>query len=780
MPQPPYRHAPPILPKSFSPAELAEIAEGIFRENRWERAIQALEGVSRAQAKDLLQEGAKAYGFWLLPDEALEALVSQLCRDSERPSVGLEQWAGAAYGQPGCSWASEQTPRTRAPMTHAATFATSRFGVALEPSGVEVSRFRKAKTGRRTTQVKPLSQLPDWRGHLVSPNYLRVIKGAIHAVVFLGCAAFTLDLVTNKYPKAIETFSWPILCARLGGLACAVWTAILFLSMSRGALTLASRCLPRRGRSFWFTFLDCHKDLHIAAGQAMVFYSALHILGHSIGTIPGILQSDVNELNQLLGCAQGTSGPNLFYWDLHVLHWPPCPLPASAKPKTFTDALFMTMPGLTGVLLLVLLVLVALTSRQKFRSERFETFWRLHNLVILFWPILLFLHGSQGWSGIGAPLALLVCGLPVLVYLLSRLVRLLRCCLPSPSLVRAVIRGETEEGSLVQLEVARPRCWSWRNTGMYAFICMPEYAPLQWHPFTITSGEDDHTVNFLISGIGDWTQELCRRCCTGRLPRLILDGPFTAPTQTALEKRVLVAVGAGVGVTPFISLLSTLLAELTSGRSHRLVEAHFYWMTRDPTEFIFASRLLRTWLRHEILQAKIFIHLHCTAKEVLQNLPAFLFREAVKRQSQVDRHHFKLHLARWLDSSEVQTPGPQFPWAWAEGGHEDLLWVRCPSFECKGITFKSFTGAGGTSSNDPELLVEPPELLPVVLGRPNFRRDVAAIGKARPDMNVHVYVCGNDGLVHDLQSVCESCARESLARKRTPLQKYVLHYERFG
>lgn len=53
-------------------------------------------------------------------------------------------------------------------------------------------------------------------------------------------------------------------------------------------------------------------------------------------------------------------------------------------------------------------------------------------------------------------------------------------------------------------------------------------------------------------------------------------------------------------------------------------------------------------------------------------------------------------------------------------------------------------------------------------------------GKARPDMNVHVYVCGNDGLVHDLQSVCESCARESLARKRTPLQKYVLHYERFG
>lgn len=49
-----------------------------------------------------------------------QALVSQLCRDSERPSVGLEQWAGAAYGQPGCSWASEQTPR-RPIMTSGAT-----------------------------------------------------------------------------------------------------------------------------------------------------------------------------------------------------------------------------------------------------------------------------------------------------------------------------------------------------------------------------------------------------------------------------------------------------------------------------------------------------------------------------------------------------------------------------------------------------------------------------------------------------------------------------------
>ena len=63
----------------------------------------------------------------------------------------------------------------------------------------------------------------------------------------LTCHTFTIA----RYPQASLMFSWPIFFARLGGMACAVWTALLFLSMSRSILTIASRFLPRRGRSFW-------------------------------------------------------------------------------------------------------------------------------------------------------------------------------------------------------------------------------------------------------------------------------------------------------------------------------------------------------------------------------------------------------------------------------------------------------------------------------------------------------------------------------------------------
>lgn len=55
-----------------------------------------------------------------------------------------------------------------------------------------------------------------------------------------------------------------------------------------------------------------------------------------------------------------------------------------------------------------------------------EFFWKLHNVAIFLWPILLFLHGSQGWIGIGIPLVIVVSGLPIVLYALTRVARMLR------------------------------------------------------------------------------------------------------------------------------------------------------------------------------------------------------------------------------------------------------------------------------------------------------------------------------------------------------------------
>eukprot|EP00439_Symbiodinium_sp_Y106_P048246 s3994_g6.t1 len=202
------------------------------------------------------------------------------------------------------------------------TVATSRFSVgpSSDPSdslGIETDRF----VTTRLRAGKMSVELPDWTGHVVNTSYLRMISFSLHLLVLLTCLGYASDLVTNKYPNAVTLFSWPIFFARLGGMACAIYSALLFLSMSRGLLSLLSRCLPKHGRNLWFTFLDSHKDLHIECGKALVFYSALHTVGHCIGTVPGVLQKSAAELNALLGCAQ-EEPPYVLHMDLSIFHWP--------------------------------------------------------------------------------------------------------------------------------------------------------------------------------------------------------------------------------------------------------------------------------------------------------------------------------------------------------------------------------------------------------------------------------------------------------------------------
>mmetsp|Transcript_65294 Transcript_65294/g.156051 ORF Transcript_65294/g.156051 Transcript_65294/m.156051 type:complete len:900 (+) Transcript_65294:106-2805(+) len=814
-----------------------------------------------AKARSLLRKGAETYGFWTLSDDALDGLVNQLLElegQARKASPGLDEWMrsqkdllddgwpmspdisernarlnskGTARGGSGPSsprvgvfsprsvrgssagegdlgsatashdeharYSSADARYSSADARYSSaidfqrsnTAASSRIAESERPSRIDVSRFSRCSVMSNDPE-EPLGR-----------RYGR--KGLFHAMILVISAAYATDVVSNKYTDAIDMFSWPIYFARLGGLACVLLTAVLFLSMSRTLHAFLTRLLPRQGRGFWFTFLDSYKEIHIMAGKALLFYSILHTFAHSIGTVPGILQMDVAELNKLLGCAQ-EDPPYIAEWDLSFLHWPRCPLRESDKPKNFTEALFLTMPGCTGVLLLLVLLVIAYTSAPKFRSKSYDWFWTLHNLMLGVWPVLLFLHGSQGWIGVGIPLVILVVAIPLGFYSTSRIARILRYYLfvgKQVKILSATVRlgRDGYQGALTQLEVSPPPYLWWFRPGMYAFICMPEYKRFQWHPFTITSGKEDKTVNFLISGVGDWSQELARRCLraaegNGDLPIVALDGPFAAATQSATKKKVLVAVGAGVGITPFISLLSTLIAQLRTEEdegSCRLVEAHFYWMTRNPTEFIFGWRLLQKWLDEEVLHSKIFIHLYTTAKDPAKDSSAFFFREAIKRQSSVDRKRFKEEfMPQWQAQQETCTPGPQFPWCWAEGGNEDLLWVQCPSWESEGVaesfhtirtpehlqSASSLEEAAGTSSSAQRMF-------PVIFGRPNFLQQIGSIGMARPTENIHVYVCGNDALVKDLQAVCQKCSQYAVRRSedtKLPVQKYVVHFERFG
>jgi len=363
-----------------------------------------------------------------------------------------------------------------------------------------------------------------------------------------------------------------------------------------------------------------------------------------------------------------------------MLRWPPCPL---ERNYSYAESAVM-VPGITGMALFVVLVLMAYTSRHG--SGKFERFWNVHNCGMWLWVAILFFHGTQDWFGIGFPLVVPVCTLPATMYLLDRFLRVLRYYLfkGRVGIVSVVIRPGKDGGpgnAMTAIEISKPPLlWSLQE-GMYAYLCIPEISRWQWHPFTICSCREDDTVDFIIQGLGDWTKSLAQRCLDlrkgGEPPAVALDGPYAAPVTTALASKILIAVGAGVGITPFLSLMACIIAALSKEGGPRhlpLQEAHFFWMTRSADEFLFGRRHFTRIASRPHLRDKVFLHLHLTQREPERDAPAFLFREVVRRQSYLDRAAFLRATEEDLPGKELQ-PRPQLPWTWVDGASSDIVWV---------------------------------------------------------------------------------------------------------
>jgi NADPH oxidase 1 len=128
--------------------------------------------------------------------------------------------------------------------------------------------------------------------------------------------------------------------------------------------------------------------------------------------------------------------------------------------------------------------------------------------------------------------------------------------------------------------------------GQWIFINVPEVSQWQWHPFTITSCPSDPYVSVHIRQVGDFTKALAQvvsgqavtagssigLSMSRNMPALRVDGPFGAPAEDVLENEIAVVVGAGIGVTPWASVLKHILSLFkTAHPPQRLRRIEFVW-----------------------------------------------------------------------------------------------------------------------------------------------------------------------------------------------------------
>uniref|UniRef100_A0A668RZC7 Uncharacterized protein n=1 Tax=Oreochromis aureus TaxID=47969 RepID=A0A668RZC7_OREAU len=254
------------------------------------------------------------------------------------------------------------------------------------------------------------------------------------------------------------------------------------------------------------------------------------------------------------------------------------------------EYLLTTRPGigwvkgtasLTGVVLQVLICLMVLCSSTFVRrSGHFEVFYWSHLSYVWVW-ILLIIHCANFWKWFVVP---------GLVFMLEKIVGIAVSRMGGLYIVEVNLLPS----KVTHLVIKRPQFFQFKP-GDYVFINIPVIAKYEWHPFTISSApEQSDTLWLHIRSLGQWTNRLyeyfreleSEAPGPGRLAtslrnfwfssklqisakltenhrfcniKCYVDGPYGTPTRQIFASEHAVLIGAGIGITPFASILQSIM-----------------------------------------------------------------------------------------------------------------------------------------------------------------------------------------------------------------------------
>jgi NADPH oxidase len=400
----------------------------------------------------------------------------------------------------------------------------------------------------------------------------------------------------NNRLAGLNSLKFSVWTSRGAGLVLAYDGGLIILPMLRNCLRVLRpilNCVISVDESIWF-----HKQV----AYSMAFWAAVHTTAHYINFI-NVERTQIRKETAL------------------VIHY--------AQPG-----------GITGHFMLLLMFLMYTTAHQKIRKQSFEVFWYTHHLAFFF-MIALFTHatgcfvrdtvepnytstfpfystdhclGYFSWRFIIWPFIL---------YFGERVWREIRSRKPTQ-----LSQVFVHPSGAMELRIIKP---DFKYTaGQWIFLQIPEISKFQWHPFTITSAPEDPYVSVLIRQAGDWTCSLGERLGVGpsvvatmtqtamkgiekvsstgvtrgdfveiepsasiSLPQVRIDGPYGAPAEDVFDCEVAMLIGAGIGVTPFASILKHIWYMQKRGRLGSLRRVEFFWICRDAPSFGWFQSLLQ-------------------------------------------------------------------------------------------------------------------------------------------------------------------------------------------
>ncbi|XP_052503144.1 LOW QUALITY PROTEIN: NADPH oxidase 5 [Budorcas taxicolor] len=350
-----------------------------------------------------------------------------------------------------------------------------------------------------------------------------------------------------------------------------------------------------------------------------------------------VLPLDRNiQFHQLMGYM--VVGLSLVHTVAHVVNFA-LQAQSEASPFRFWELLLTTRPGIgwvhgsaspTGVaLLLLLLLMFACSSSCVRRSGHFEVFYWTHLSYLPMW-LLLILHGPNFWKWLLVPGTL---------FFLEKTISLAASRMAALHIVEVNLLPS----KVTHLLIKRPPLFHYRP-GDYLYLNIPSIARYEWHPFTISSApEQKDTIWLHIRSEGQWTNRLFESfkksdpvlCGPKRLSRSLemkrsqrkpqvcemssenhqfcnikcyIDGPYGTPTRRIFASEHAVLIGAGIGITPFASILQSILYRHQK-RKHICPNCQHSWMESGQDEDMKLHKVDFIWINRDQQSFEWFVSL---------------------------------------------------------------------------------------------------------------------------------------------------------------------------
>jgi predicted ferric reductase len=297
------------------------------------------------------------------------------------------------------------------------------------------------------------------------------------AIIIISILIFLLFAILEFFKSTYDLFGVGILFAKGAAIPILLLTMLALFFVTYELTTCCrTACKTRCSAVFDFQIL-----FHRVSGFLITFYSFVHTIGHLSGTFRALdNEKDLDVINAVFSHKE---------FKHH---------------KSYAELLFATIPGLTGIILLFIITVMAITSTERVRRKSFQLFAVVHVFGFPLFVILTIVHGSDTWLNYGFPFGAITIAISLLVFLFFWIKKL---ALMAKGKMQVDHFNISKTSSFIYLHIKKQKGYN-HLEGEYVFLNCPDISYWQWHPFSVCSSELSPYVSFLIKNGGDFTGKL--------------------------------------------------------------------------------------------------------------------------------------------------------------------------------------------------------------------------------------------------------------------------------